>query len=141
MLHLNGTWRDQTKSLIVRGALALGIATTALGAMAAPACALDTDDLGYAKAHEAYNFTSENSTIRLQTASEVLPDTFDLRDRGVVTPVKFQTPGAPAGDSPPSPPPKRACSPSWEPPMRTPASTSPSATWLTSWPPTYRTMT
>ncbi len=92
MLHLNGTWRDQTKGLIVRGALALGIATTALGAMAAPARALDTDDLGYAKAHEAYNFTSENSTIRLQTASEVLPDTFDLRDRGVVTPVKFQNP-------------------------------------------------
>lgn len=92
MLHLNGTWRDQTKSLIVRGALVLGIATTALGAMAAPARSLDIDDLGYAKAHEVYNFTSENSTIRLQTASEVLPDTFDLRDRGVVTPVKFQNP-------------------------------------------------
>lgn len=92
MMHTNGTWRMRTRSLIVRGALALGIATTALGVTAAPALALDADDIGTAKAHEAYNFTSDNSNIRLQTASEVLPEVFDLRDRGVVTPVKFQNP-------------------------------------------------
>ena len=92
MVHMNGTWRDRTRDLVRRGALALGIATTALGAAATPALALDADDLGYAKAHEAYNFTPGTSNIRLQTASEILPDKFDLRDRGVVTPVKFQNP-------------------------------------------------
>ncbi|MBM6868956.1 hypothetical protein, partial [Collinsella tanakaei] len=67
MVHMNGTWRDRTRDLVRRGALALGIATTALGAAAAPALALDADDLGYAKAHEAYNFTPGTSNIRLQT--------------------------------------------------------------------------
>ena len=88
----NSSWRNRTRALIRRGAVALGIATTAIGAAASPALALEASDIGSAKAYTAYNFSSEDDAVRLQTASEVLPAQYDLRDSGVVTPVKFQNP-------------------------------------------------
>lgn len=88
----NSSWRNRTTALILRGALALGIATTAIGAAASPALALEASDIGSAKVYTAYNFSSEDDAVRLQTASEVLPAQYDLRDSGVVTPVKFQNP-------------------------------------------------
>ena len=88
----NSSWRNCTKTLILRGALSLGIATAALGMAAVPALALEASEIGSAKAYSAYNFASEDDAIRLQTASKVLPTQYDLRDKGVVTPVKFQNP-------------------------------------------------
>ena len=88
----NSSWRNRTRALIRRGTVALGIATTAIGAAVSPALALEASDIGSAKAYTAYNFSSEDDAVRLQTASEVLPAQYDLRDSGVVTPVKFQNP-------------------------------------------------
>ncbi|MBM6755129.1 S-layer homology domain-containing protein [Collinsella tanakaei] len=92
MMHTVGFWKERTRSLILRGACALGVATAALGVMAQPALGLDVDGELAAKTNDAYNFSANADTIRLQTAEDVLPSAYDLRDLGVVTPVKFQNP-------------------------------------------------
>ena len=92
MMHTVGFWKERTRSLILRGACALGVATAALGVMAQPALGLDVDGELAARTNDAYNFSANADTIRLQTADDVLPSAYDLRDLGVVTPVKFQNP-------------------------------------------------
>ncbi len=92
MMHTVGFWKERTRSLILRGACALGVATAALGVMAQPALGLDVDGELAARTNDAYNFSANADTIRLQTAEDVLPSAYDLRDLGVVTPVKFQNP-------------------------------------------------
>lgn len=69
----NRTWRNRTRALILRGAVALGIATTAFGAAAAPALALEASDIGSAKAYTAYNFSSEDDAVRLQRPPRFCP--------------------------------------------------------------------
>ena len=92
MMHTVGFWKERTRSLILCGACALGVATAALGVMAQPALGLDVDGELAARTSDAYNFSANADTIRLQTAEDVLPSAYDLRDLGVVTPVKFQNP-------------------------------------------------
>ena len=92
MMHPVSFWKEHTRSVILRGALALGVATAALGVTAQPALGLDVDRELAARTNEAYNFSANADTIRLQTAKDALPSRYDLRDLGVVTPVKFQNP-------------------------------------------------
>ena len=92
MMHPVSFWKDRPRSVILRGALALGVATAALGVTAQPALGLDVDRELAARTNEAYNFSANADTIRLQTAKDALPSRYDLRDLGVVTPVKFQNP-------------------------------------------------
>ena len=69
----NSSWRNRTRALIRRGTVAFGIATTALGAAAAPALALEASDIGSAKAYTAYNFSSEDDAVRLQRPPRFCP--------------------------------------------------------------------
>lgn len=92
MIQHKGFWHDRARSLIVRGAVTLGLATTALAASVQPAFALEVGVNPNDPYQSAYNFVDGATNIRLQSARESLPEQFDLRDYGYVTPVKFQNP-------------------------------------------------
>lgn len=90
-------WRSQ----LLSGLLSVAMAVTlipAVGSLGGPAFAGEdysaAKELGKSveKGNETYNFaTSEDAALAAQDAGD-LPAAFDMRDKGWVTPVKFQNP-------------------------------------------------
>ena len=85
MKHPEGFWTHRTRSLIRRGAVALSLA---VGVSLAAAPAANAWTIGGGD-NSAYNFASDATGVELLSADE-LPRAYDLRDAGVVTPVKNQ---------------------------------------------------
>lgn len=87
MKRPEGFWKQRCTSLICRSAVALSL-TVGFSLAAAPvASALEASPLD--SHNSALNFASDITGVDLLSADE-LPPSFDLRDRGVVTPVKNQ---------------------------------------------------
>lgn len=87
MKRPEGFWKQRCTSLIRRSAVAFSLAVGFSLAAAPVASALEASPLD--SRNSALNFASGTTGVDLLSADEP-PASFDLRDRGVVTPVKNQ---------------------------------------------------